>query len=627
MARTFYNPYERDPVSTNSNIPGEDKLITKFDLDLSDLPATSEVRDFTISGDKRAEFRLEIKDNTTGYYYNFVTSAFQASATSLEGILIGRKYSGSITFPAITGVDDQYDIYLHAKPGTKHIDYTEARFGDGSIDINSSSGSKSLLIQKVIYQYAALTLTLQGYSIGSSVTGTMATDTISTNRGKSKTKTAFSFTCTAGATAAYRVLKQPVADDVLSFVQPVVGAAPVDLPGEDLYPAVSDSDTVDGAIVGGGSVVKVVMDNNVADNLVVGDKITTSVLFSDAVDGNVTSGVKVVMTTNVDVRMAVGDRITGNTDLDSKIVTVAELNPDGDNVKEFSMSEAIAISDTTTLTFSPKCNRSLTTVVALNPDGDNVKEFSMSQNVGFVDGVTLNFSNRKNHSWPINNFANIIKENMILVAGTNVTADSKVGKYQDTVTIFEDTTDEEIIVKNEQPAIDTLSKKPTIVKGLVTVQEGQITFDKQQALALAGDTLEVGGYGESEILRVYGWDVKFTDLAVALTAPTTTTTAAIYCNATIPVADREGVINNVSAIGGLGIDPAVANPIITGGGGADGAGNWTAAAVQTLESGITLTVENTGRVATITGNIEVIKAGTANQTLRFDVNKLLSNSA
>ena len=544
MARTFYNPYERDPVSTNSNIPGKDKLITKFDLDLSDLPATSEVRDFTIIGDIEAEFKLEIKDNTTGYYYNFVTSAFQATTAYLEGSLGSRKYNGSITFPAVTGGDDQYDIYLYAKLGTKHTDYAEVRFDDGSLDINNSSGSNSLLIQKVIYQYEALTLTLGGFSIGTTVPGTMGGDTISTNRGKSKVKTAFSFTCTAATTAAYRILKQPVADDVLSFTQPVVGAAPVDLPGEDIYPAVSDTDTVNGAV---------------------------------------TSGTTVTMDTAVASKVVVGDRVTGNAALNATTATVVSL----DSTYAFTLSEAIAI----------------------------------------ADGITLSFSNRKNYSWPINNYAHIIKEDMIILAATNVTVDSKASKYQDTITIFEDTKDEEIIIKHEQPALDTLSKKPTVVKGLVTVQEGQVTFDKQQVLALAGDTLKIGGYGVSEILRVYDWDVKFTDLAIALTAPTTTTSAAVNCSATVGVASREGVIDDVSRVGGIGIDSSVQNPLITGGGGATGSGNWTGDAGQTLESGITLTVENTGRVATITGNIEIIKAGTADQTLVFDVNKLLSISA
>ena len=177
------------------------------------------------------------------------------------------------------------------------------------------------------------------------------------------------------------------------------------------------------------------------------------------------------------------------------------------------------------------------------------------------------------------------------------------------------------------PALSTLAKKPTVVKGLVTVQEGQVVFDKQQVLALAGDTMKIGGYGESEILRIYGWDVKFTDLVIALTAPTTTTTEATSAHATIAVADREGIINNVSTVSGIGINPALADPTLTTGGGLDGAGDWIMSAVQTLESGITLTVGNTGRIATITGNIEIVKAGTANQTLRFDVEKLLSTSA
>ena len=213
---------------------------------------------------------------------------------------------------------------------------------------------------------------------------------------------------------------------------------------------------------------------------------------------------------------------------------------------------------------------------------------------------------------------------MVLFTGTNVTASSKVAKYEDTVTVFANTEQEEIIIQNEAPALNTKSQKPTIVNGLVTVQPGNIVFDKQQALALAGDTIKVGGYGEALIENVCGYIVRFSDLAIALTAPTTTTTSDINTSATLAVADTEGVINNVSRVGGIGISSSVQNPLITSGGGADGAGNWTADAVQTLESGTTLTIENTGRVATITGNIEIIKAGTTNQTIYFDLEKILS---
>jgi len=529
------------------------KVINSFDLDLSDLPATSERRRFNISGSNGARFKLEVKDNTTGYYYNFVTNAFQVNPSSLQEKIGGDFYTGAITFPAVTGGDDQYDIFLYAVPSsvpeesTIHETYNEVRFGDGSIDINSSTGSNSLIMQKVIYQYAALTLTLAGYSIGGTVAGTVGTDTISINRGKPKAKTAFSFTTTALTTAAYRILKQPAADDVLAFIEPVVGAAPIDLPGENIYPAVSNTDTIDGAV---SSSNRIVMDTNVAD------------------------------------KMVVGDRVTGTGISSSSVVTVTHLNPDSDNAKEAQLSEAVSISD----------------------------------------GVTLSFSNRKNFSWPISK-ANLIKEGMIIVPATNVTAGTAVGVYEDRVTIFEDTKDERVIIKNTRPAISAVGKKPTIAKGLITAQDGDIVFNKQQVLALAGQTLKIGGYGESEILRVYGWEVKFTDLAIALTPPTTTTSGTVSASTTIGVADREGVINNVSRIGGIGINPALQNPLITAGGGADGAGNWTTDGAQTLESGITLTVENTGRIATITGNIEIVKAGNASQTLRFDVNRLLSTSA
>ena len=156
-------------------------------------------------------------------------------------------------------------------------------------------------------------------------------------------------------------------------------------------------------MTGGSSDVKVVMASAVANTMAVGDKITASTT-TDTIDGAVSSGVKVVMDNNVAENMSIKDRVTiqnddgtlTSHDINRTIVTVHALNPDGDNVKEFSLSEAVGLDDGLTLTFTPRCNRSETTVVALNPDGDNTSEFSMSQNVGLLEGATLSFSNRKN---------------------------------------------------------------------------------------------------------------------------------------------------------------------------------------------------------------------------------------
>ena len=133
-------------------------------------------------------------------------------------------------------------------------------------------------------------------------------------------------------------------------------------------------------------------------------------------------------------------------------------------------------------------------------------------------------------------------------------------------------------------------------------------------------------YGPNAIKSMLSTEIELTNLSIALTKPTTTTTEATSAHATIEVADREGVINNVSQVSGIGIDPTVADPFLTTGGGLDGPGDWIMGAVQTLENGITLTVENTSRVATITGNISVTSVNNSNFTLEFDLEKLLEGN-
>ena len=608
----------------------QNMVIKSFDIDLSNLPASGEERVFNISGDKGSEFILEVKDATTGNYYNFQTKSFQTAKSKLETSIISNVYRGSITFPAVTGTDDTYDIFLYAKPGTAHAEYKEVRFLDDTVDINSSTGSNSLMMQKVIYQYDTITLTLQGYSPNSTLSGTFSTTTIDTDNNAARQSAAFSITATANAASAYKIIKQPTIQDLVSISSLTVSSNPENLPGEDVFPTVTGTTTASPAITGGGSVVKVVVADAVADIMAVGDKITASTT-TDTVDGAVTSGVKVVMDNNVDTKMAVGDRITAGDDADVNhflnrtVVTVAELNPDSDNVKEFSMSEAVALSDGLSLTFTPKCNRSETTVVALNPDGDNTSEFSMSQNIGLREGVTLSFSNRKNKRWPVDNINSLSLGDKIL-PGTNVTSDSFITNYENTIVINEGYENEETIVLDAVPGLDTNNQTPTIVKGEVTVQPGNIIFNKQQALALGGDTINVIGYGLNKAFLNYGYDLRFTDLKIELTDVTTTTTSVVSNSTTVPVASVNGVLPGTTTVSGIGIDPSVEDPTINSRSVTSGAGNIELSAAQTLENGVTLTYANAGQVATITGNIEIVSAGNSNQTLYFDLEKLLSTT-
>ena len=215
MARTFYNPYERDPTNVNVVTGG---VIEDLNLDLSNIPANGEKRIFDIKSKGVVEFILEIKDNTTNYYYNFATKVFQAAKAKLEAVIANNIYQGSIVFPAVTGSDDKYDVFLYAKPGSSHSDYKEVRFPDGSLDINSSRGSNSLMMQKVIYQYSAITLTLQAYSPNSSVSGTFTSESFSIDRYKNKNKSPFSIKLTADPASSYQILKQPATQDLLSYL-------------------------------------------------------------------------------------------------------------------------------------------------------------------------------------------------------------------------------------------------------------------------------------------------------------------------------------------------------------------------------------------------------------------------
>tara|TARA_R100001594_G_scaffold62687_1_gene97064 strand:- start:373 stop:2397 length:2025 start_codon:yes stop_codon:yes gene_type:complete len=612
------------------------KIIRSFNLDLSDLPASQEGRSFDIIGSKGSEFILEIK-NEDNYYYNFSTKSFQSTVSRLEESIKSNKYSGIIIFPTVTD-DDQYDFYLYAKPGTKHVDYKEVRFEDGSVDINSSIGSDSLMMRKVIYQYTDLTLTIRPDSPNSVTdlikTSSRVDDTITISRGKNSGVIPFKISCEVNDVAkTYQIVRQPIERDFSIGAALTVGSAPELLPGEDQYPTVSDTDTVNGDFTAGTS-NKVVMDSLVASKMLVGDKITAPTA-TNTVDGATTNTNRIVFDGNVASRCSVGDQLivpsggsTGDETLDmvlnKSIVTVTHLDPDTDNPKELQVDTILSCADGITITFSPKCNRLLTTVSALNPDDDNANEFQMDQNIGFVDGTTLSFSSQKNYQWPVDNI-NVVGVGMDVTNNVNIESGTQISNYVDSVTVFENTEKEQEIIKNKADFKNTKGAKPTITKGIVTTQTGNIVLNKQVKLPLAGGAIRVVGRGVDQLHKISGYEFRFTDLKVRLAPITTTTTAAVTNSTSVPVASRNGILDNVSIVSGIGIDPVKANPKVASGAGAvSGAGTIVLDIAQTLESGITLNIAKSGQKATVTGNIEILKAGTANKILKVNMENLIS---
>ena len=619
----------------HARLYGSPKKIKSFVLDTSHVAANGETRGFSVFGDNGAMFSLEIK-NEDNYYYNFVKNEFQAAKAKLDNqIISGRRYYGSITFPSVSDAD-QYDIYLFAEPGTKHVDYSEVRFEDNSVDINSSIGSNSLLLQKVIYQTLDVTLTLSTLSPNSvtAFTGhSPTTQAIVIPINKNTGKKAFSIPVSAAATHSFKINKIPTIDDIAIWVTRTIGSAPDDIPGENIYPtarAAFTGDDINGAITSGSVVRMDAVDLSAV--IEVGDKITTAVM-TDTVNGTVSSGVNVIMDAAVATKMAVGDRVTTSgviLALDTKVVTVAAINV-GSDVNTFALSEAVGISDGVTLTFSSKINRSITTVTVVETSG-TATDFTMSQAIQFRDNTPLTFTPRENYRWPLNNIDGLTAGMTPLA--TNIASGSTISSYKDILTVMEGTKKEEKITSVEIKAIDKLGVKPTITrhattKAKIKTQVGNIVFNKQQAAALADDTVKIYSFGPSAIKALSGWEIELSDVIVTLTKPTTTTTQTTTNLTTITVASGNGIMDDISTVNSVSIDPSTVDPTITTIGSYSGTtATLTLSAAQSFENGETLTFDGAGRTITIAGNIEIKKSEQIrsdwNGYLYFDVERFLT---
>lgn len=548
-------------------------VINNFIMNLGDLPASGENRSFEIQGDPGCIFSLEII-NEDGYYYNFDTETFAAAKSKLKNKKINEKgkYIGSIVFPSISD-DDDYDIYLWAEHAwrTRHTVRREVRFPDGSLNINASTGSNSSLLQKIIYQYTDTTITLDArspnYLTAWNSVGITGNRTITIPRGKNSGKIPFSVIVTTAATRALQISKQPDSNDIYAFEAITIGSGQ-QIPGEDIWGGTVASGAIKGTATGGNG----------------GSSGTTITLTGTLSSAFTTYG-------------PVGYRVTGTGIASSTVVLITAYNAAGPTI---TVDTAVAVDNGTTLTLTaPQYYRWSV------DSGSSLHKLRPGMIVNFNTGSDIDFS------WAVR--PAVIRDYLDTTEYTltNVMSDGEIQEERRST------------VNRTVPALDTLGYKPTITNGVITKQLGNITFDRQINEDATGLTTWFYAYGEEFISAVSSSDIIFSDLKVEITKPTTTTTGTVSNSTTIGVADREGTIQNVSRISGIGIAAGAVNPTITSAT-ADGSGNWTVDVAQTLESGITLTVENTSRVATITGNIEANSVRQGNFTLYFDLEKFLT---
>jgi len=252
------------------------KIIRNIQISTTNINANGESRSFTISGTKNAVFSMEIVNTTHNYYYDFDKKIFDTPRKRLDNIILkSGSYTDSISFPALSDTNtDEYTIYLFADGhyDTKHAAYKEVRLADGTLDINSSSGSDSLVLTKKLYQFAELTLTLNALSPNNAVAfGSMVVTaaTLGLTRGTSGIKRKFKIVMTAAANRAFTIKKQPTSDDFLIYLTRTIGSAAIPIKGEDVSSSTYYKWPVDNAV----GIVKGMfpLGTNITENSIIAD--------------------------------------------------------------------------------------------------------------------------------------------------------------------------------------------------------------------------------------------------------------------------------------------------------------------------------------------------------------------
>ena len=562
-----------------------EKIITSLNIDTTDVKYQGEARYLTVNAQEGAYFSVEVfDDSATTNYYNFDTNLFSTTRPKLKIIKFSsQSYRLKINFAAHTGSLKKYTINIIARTvdnvKTIHAPFKEVRFANNTIDLNSSTGSDSEVLTKILYQDAAKSLYLSCvapslYATSSNTiaaTTSSATDiTIDNGDGSSDVATN-----PKNVGVGDKVLVAS-SSEIVSSVHALVTA--IDAGGDDTNSfrmSVADSVTNNNAIV-----------------------------FTPPFNGMTPH-----YTDDTTGRNTTAISSGGSLKASFSITCTAETGRVFSVLKTPNVDDLCAI---TTVTFGSEASAI---------EGEDTSSSSVF------------------HRWPLTNIASLSTGMSLDPAraggGTNTTTPAVISKYTTTTTstrvedtgygvnIVEDTVDDVVVEGidagvNDVTAIDR--------NGRVTAQVGSVVFDVQQADALKSDSsVRIFAHGPSKIKEMTGIDVSLSNVVITPTQISTTTTAAVINSTTIPLTDVGEVsgMPNITTIRGVNIDSSAANPTIVSKSIHDGAGNIVASAAQTLESGQTLFFDNTSNIITITGNIQISNMAIADTTLYFDVERFL----
>jgi len=501
-------------------------------------------------------------------------TAFELSASTTGGAVT----DGTLTFG---GLIKKYTIEIHAHTAenikTKHARESAAKFSNGTIDYNNSTGSNSNVLTKILHQDIKKYLYLS--CIAPSLYATSA-DTI--NQGDGSTGTPSKIIIDGDATDRNVV---QIGDKVTS--------------GTDIPASVHALVTEINPDGDNTHEIKIGITDTISNN----DAIT----FTPAFNGMTPNGT--VSTTGYQT-FEVSSRKNLKTNFE-----ITCTAPTGRNLFVSRLPTINDLCAYTTVTF----DASPGVLPGEDITGSTHFAWGVDNVAKLQDGMTLDPARTDGNG----------------AVGRNTITPAIITKYLTRKTSLE------VVDKKYHTEVKSTTIKDKRVEGvdsktslitaidrtnIVTASVGNIIFNKQQPSALGGDPgVRIFGYGAGQIKSLTGVDVSITNIVITPTQVSTTPTAADDNSTTIPVTET-GNISTANTIRGPGIDSSVANPTVSLKSTASGGGNLTASSAQTLEDGQTLYFDGASNILTIAGEITVTNMGLSDTTLYFDVEKFIKIS-
>tara|TARA_R110000822_G_scaffold68055_4_gene165533 strand:+ start:195 stop:2180 length:1986 start_codon:yes stop_codon:yes gene_type:complete len=618
-----------------------EKEIKSVKINTNDLPFTGETRSFSINGDPGSIFSVEIYDDS-GNYYNFYNKTWSTTKSRLDRVEIDELgyYEFSVGFDALGFVDKTCDY--NNDPTIAHDD------DDGKIEV------------------------------GMSVTGTGIPDGATVATVSSDTSFELSVSTTGGAVTngalTFRKLKTYKVDIWAETVYNIKTKH------SEYFDARFIDNTLDINNCRGSnsSLLQKRIYQDVKKNLYI-SCIAPSLhaTSADTVNGAVSSSKRIVIDGSaVDPNVVqVGDLVTGTGIAAAVHALVDVIDPDGDNTNEIETTIADSIGNDVAITFTPPFN-GVTPHGSDSTTGRQAIDISSGQTSSFPFSITLTApdnrvisayktpttddlcaikeitfesaalaisgedtdSSAKFYRWPVTNIAGL-SGGMKLDpsrsgSGANTTTPASIQGYATTspsATVsssgYGSVVTTASVANVTVPAIDSASNDITAIDrtGVVTAQKGNIVFDIQQLDALKADAnVKIYGHGKNEIKQITGATVTLKDVVITPTQVSTTTSGAVSSSTQIGLTEVGG-IGAGQSIRGVGIDPAVVNPIVVIKKAGTGAAIVQASVAQTLESGQTLFFDGASSIITITGVIEVENMGISDTTLFLDLERFITS--